>query len=77
MHRERAQHEHDKYVGSFRTDPCHGSVRLDETETVSSNGFAVTGIGPWFCSDCDWQEGKKADSPLPDLGTELPKVETH
>ncbi len=79
MHREQAQHEHDKYM-----PVCHGRVEQDTMEqyhggergdeTINPSGLIA---GPWYCPDCDWQEGKRADSLLPDLGTGLPNVETH
>lgn len=68
MHREQAQHEHDKYM-----PVCHGRVQQAEIYT----GFETPVDAVWTCPDCDWEEGKKADSLLPDLGTDLPKVETH
>lgn len=69
MHREQAQHEHDKYM-----PVCHGRVEQAEADVWV---LLAAKTGPWFCPDCDWQEGKKAASLLPDLGTELPKVDTH
>ncbi len=76
MHREQAQHEHNRYQ-----PVCHGIVELDEVRAREiayfAVGFSKPIEGPWFCPDCDWQEGKKATSLLPDLGTELPNVETH
>lgn len=48
---QRKHDEHSPY--------CKGTIQLDETETVSSDGFTVVGLGPWFCGSCDWEEGKR------------------
>lgn len=52
--RDAMQRKHDEH-----SPYCKGTIQLDETETVSSDGFTVVGLGPWFCGSCDWEEGKR------------------
>ncbi len=67
MNRDQAQHEHNLYAPH-----CHNCVEREEFIRVEQPT-----IGPWFCLDCDWEEGKKAESKLPSIENSLPKMETH
>jgi len=60
MDRTQASRQHTLF-----SPACHGRVEQEEVDV----GVGVPMVGPYYCPDCEWVEGKVAESKLPTMET--------